>query len=459
MLTQQSFIKKYLRKHPNVTKKYAIKKYKKARRILFGTTNKRKNHDEPSSDDSDDTSYDDIRLHKSQKTEKTLREILQEHGVNNEEHFDVYARNHHLPLRPENYERIVQDYVDAIENGDVSPIESLSPDQRGMLREHPKCKLYKWMNEIAPNESIHHDINILTDDECRFYYMYEGLEYPIIDRIFKILIRARRGNSWALSIYPETVNIINVLDKKANTHLSDEEAIYSNENQLQQFLNHLSSSKYCSVAIDDHQYIFVKHPSKKNTIIIFNPHGIGANHRIVMGIMSTSLFGSTLQNYTFEFFDPHFSDQEKEGSCVLHTLTRMFYVAYNMRNKEYNMENLLRYFNKEKIPCQYAIFAQNLKYLAEQELNQPGTYESEETTIKKMNMNHFKDLAKKVHFIYDFKTRNPYIIAEINDYKEKFEDFREEGGTTVMEAFDKKFLDFEKYTDKIIRKITSGGRS
>jgi hypothetical protein len=169
--------------------------------------------------------------------------------------------------------------------------------------------------------------------------------------------------------------------------------------------------------------------------------------------------GSTLQNYTFEFFDPHFSDQEKEGSCVLHTLTRMFYVAYNMRNKEYNMENLLRYFNKEKIPCQYAIFAQNLKYLAEQELNQPGTYESEETTIKKMNMNHFKDLAKKVHFIYDFKTRNPYIIAEINDYKEKFEDFREEGGTTVMEAFDKKFLDFEKYTDKIIRKITSGGRS
>lgn len=470
--TQQNFVKKYLRIHPNVNKKYAIKKYKKAiaattettARHLFGTKKRKRDEEEVEeieyepgidsidSDESSDTSYDDIRPFEN------LEKLLRERNIDSE-HFYKFVQYLSLELRPENYEDIINYYLDAVENGDFTPVKSLSPEQRGLIRQHPKCKLYKWMIEIAPNDSIPEHVNILTDKECRYYYMHEGLISYTVNKMLQIIIRARRGNLWAIHIYPQSVDIIDVRRKhEVDVKISDKKLIALNTKRLSGFLNHLASTKYCTVGVHNHEYIFIKHPTEKQTIIILNPHGVKSDYNNLMNILNRSLDPSMLITYSFAMYIPNFSDQDLEGSCVSHSLSRMFYIAYNMRDKEYTIDNLVYYFNKKKIPCQYAIFTQNLKYLAETELNKPGVYESEERTIMKMDNNYKKKLIENINFIQQFKTKNPYKLLQIEAFEEACEKFTKENGHNLP-PFHEKFVEFEKYTDDVIRKITSGNSS
>lgn len=464
------FVKKYLHIHPDVTKEYAIKKYKKATaataaiaaRHSFGTKKRKRSESDEVEEIEYEPGIDSIESNESSGASdvssgasRNLENLLRERNIDSE-HFHNFVRYLSLVLYPDNYEDTINYYTDAVENGDFSPVKSLSPEQRGLIRQHPKCKLYKWMNEIAPNDSIPEHVNILTDKACRYYYMHEGSITDIINKMLTIIIRARRGNSWAIHIFPESVDIIDTQRKhEGNINISDEELIVINTKQLARFLYHLSSTKYCTVGVHDHEYIFIKHPTEKRKIIILNPHGVKADDAVVMGILNRSLDPYILKKYSFETFTPDFSDQESEGSCVSHSLSRMFYIAYNMRNKEYKMENLIYYFNKKKLPCQYAIFTQNLKYLAETELNKPGIYESEERTIMKMDNNYKKKLGDNITFIQHFKTKNPYKLLEIQAFEEACEKFIEENGHNLP-PFHKKFVEFENYTDDVVRKLTSG---
>lgn len=434
MLTQKKFVNKYLRIHPHVTQKYAIKKYLKGRHS-FGID----------SLDSD-TSYDDIRSFENE--DEQLHKLLQKRNINSE-HFHNFVQNRKITLHTKSYEDVIKKYLDAIENGDVSPVKSLSPDQRGLIRRHPKCKLYKWMNEIAPNDNIPHHVNILSDKECRYYYMHEGLDTVTINRMLKILIRARKGNAWAINIYPQAVDIIDVANKNEKTQ---KKIISRNTGQLSGFLNHFSSTKFCTVGIGNHECMFIKHPTDPNTILILNPHGVHADNNIVFDTINRSLDPDVLNKYVFTTYTPDFSDQEFEGSCVSHSLSRMFYIAYNMKNKEYTLDNLVYYFEKQKIPCQYAIFTQNLKYLAEIELNNPGKYESEEHTIMKMNKSYKRKLSRKILFLHEFETENPFQAAIIKNFEEACEKFVQENGHKLSPSH-QKFVEFENFIDDIIRAL------
>ncbi len=79
MITQKKFIKKYIQLHPNVTRKYALKKYNKAR-LHFGTTNASQvinlldDDDEPIVilDDNDDESSTSTLLDDDESSTSTL---------------------------------------------------------------------------------------------------------------------------------------------------------------------------------------------------------------------------------------------------------------------------------------------------------------------------------------------------------------------------------------------------
>ena len=45
----------------------------------------------------------------------------------------------------------------------------------------------------------------------------------------------------------------------------------------------------------------------------------------------------------------------------------MIYVVYRLKDKDYTIDNISKYMNKINIPCPFAVFTQNLKYLCEQE--------------------------------------------------------------------------------------------
>ncbi len=463
MITQKKFIKKYIQLHPNVTKKYALKKYKKARLDHFGTTNKKRTHSPDSNELSDsDVEYDDLRNMQEPSTNKrtklnskTLEELLHEHNIDSKE-FDKYAQNQNIPMYPENYEEIIKNYLEAVENGEASPVSSLSPEQRNILRKHHKCKLYKWMNEIAPNDQIPEEVNILTDCEGRYFYMYEGMEAVVTNKMIEIMRRhnATSNNNttsrWINTILKKELFIIDP-EKENNEHFSEEERIQHNDAEIISLVAN-PYSLYAILSFRRHAYFIFIFPAD-DALLIVNPHGT-TDESIFNGFSNN--FSSDITNkFKFTFCQRDFNEQSTEGSCTLHSFARLIYVAYNMRNKEYNMENLLKYLSKKIIPCQYAIFAQNLKYIAEQELGIDIDYNSELKTISKIDFNEYLNtiIHDRARRILNHQTKNPYVKASIDNYRELYNDFMQEVRKNTLTQ--KKIDEFEKITEQTIRRILS----
>jgi hypothetical protein len=489
MLTQKKFIKKYIQLHPNVTKKYALKKYNKARLEHFGTTNKKRkfvdmsnDSDNPESmseseeedirkiikrdvqnpehfnnfirqhniilneenineiiEDYNDTDFDDIRPKK-----KSLDELLHEHNID-PAHFHKFALYLQLPAYGKDEEN-VQKYIDAMENGDFSPPESLSPEQKYQIRLHPKCKLFPWMKTIAPNDEIPDHVNILTDSECRYFYMYEGMNYVVTNKMIEIIKRHHTRYEWINNIYGKEIVIIDV--KKAK---NPQQELIRNDVKMKPFALHLDAT-YAIVGYNGHAYFFVSIPDE-DVIIILNSHG-DPDYDIVEQLSPN--FSEDYNDYNFKFFPRYFNEQSTEGSCTLHAFTRLMYVVYNMKDKEHNLENLSYYFNKEKIPCQYAIFSQNLKYLAEKELAIQAEYESDEITLRKINFYDIvEDISEKAQTILNFKTKNPYVKAEILNFEDVYQKFREELNDEDLDPTNQKLMDFEKIITDTLTRIQS----
>lgn len=453
MLKINNFIKKYIDKKPHVTKHYAVKKYKKAF-LLFGTTNKRSRGDEDDDDNDEDEhinkrnrndedeEYEEGELKKILKkrdidydefmiffqfyeNDDTLRrstielyinlyleliQLLHDRDFNRKKFFDFVKNNYDIDLIPENYDDIFQEYSNGLNVGTISPQVSLEANQRGNIRLNPKCKLYDWMNEIAPNESIPEHVNILTDDKCRYYYMFHGLHYLVTTKMIQKLKSS--GLEWTDKIFPESVH---------------------NNDSLKNFLQDPQFKLSEGGVGTGHAVLFIKYYSE-NEIFIVNPHGKTTDKTRILNSISPELF----QKYKFTFYEKDLSDQGIEGSCALHSFIRLVYIAFRLQNNtDYDdYYRLQKYLNK-KIPCQFAIFVQNLKYICENELdardlykegdnniNTYRKYNSEEETIRRAEIPLIvNDTRIKEHEINTRRilpTDDPELREELFNFQRKY---------------------------------------
>jgi hypothetical protein len=518
MLKQNDFIKKYIRLHPSVTKTYARKKYKKAR-SLFGTTNKR-DHESSDSDDSPDEQHhkkmrykyhsdeddedESINLEKLLRDQNinvgifnkfvelqneldfdkdnydqlihnyiTLLKVLKENSINNPNDFLDYVETESVNLYMDEYDDIVKEYVELLENGEISPLSPLSADQREDIRQHPKCKLYKWMERIAPNDQIPKDVNILTDSECRYYYMHQGLHYIITTIMIEKLLSL--GDSWTDVIYPKSfVSGCCNGNNDLIDFIENSDAIFA---ACAFPVGYPVSSTNTNLSnMNTHQYLLIKLSSSgnKTKIIIVNPHGItdeSEQKSLIFYIQNRVLTPELFNKCKFQFFNRHFSDQTYEGSCVSHVFTRMIYVAYRLKNKDHTIDNIINYVKKVNIPCPFAVFTQNLKYLAEEEIIQKGTelinlpgftekgkakyrrFETLQDTLDRINFNIIKDQNQKnVNKILTFRTNND----ELNELIRKFRIrhiFRPEEKTNKFEKGFENLMNYKQEVDDILQQL------
>ncbi len=521
MLSFNDFIKKYVKLHPDVTKTYALKKYKKAR-SLFGTTNKRSRNESSDSDESSDERHKKMRHNDSNEEEDdqnesidleellrdkninvdsfhkfvelqndyefsednyeylienymTLIELLKEHSINEPNDFLNYAKTKDEILYADDYEDIVNEFVELFENGEISPSKPLSANQRDQLRKNPKCKLYKWMERIAPNDQIPEHVNILTDSECRYYYMHHGLHYIITTQMIEKVLSS--NESWTNVIYQKSF--------VTGCGNGNDDLIDFIENSNAIFaacafpVNYPLSTNVTNAEIEKlstHQYLLIKLSSSghKTKIIIANPHGETDNDeriRIVSYLQNKVLPSEVFNKCKFQFFNRHFFEQTYEGSCVSHVFTRMIYVAYRLKDKEYTINNISNYMNKVNIPCPFAVFTQNLKYLAEEEIIQKGTqlfdlpgwtektkskyrrFETLQDTLDKINYNLIKDENdRNINKILTFRTDNNELKDLIAKFRRQFI-FRGLENTKNFEEQFENLMEYKKQVNDILSRL------
>jgi hypothetical protein len=429
MLSKNQFIKKYRQLHRHVSKKYASLKFCEA--LKFGifssdddsssirtSTNRKKSIESIESDF--DELYNVIPLKKIQKPSKTLKELLEENNINPFVFFKFF--NNKRQIQKKDYPYLIQTFLRAVENGDASPIESLSPEQRGLLREHRKCKLYNWMTSIAPNVS--NRFNIITDNQCRFFYMYEGL---FVETTNTILLRLIHHLHWMSTVFDEVISF------------TDSETFELN---LKSFLNN-ETYNYALQSSDSHLRIMFKHPDffTNRIVYIVDPHGShGPNINELSNLVPHDV------DVKFNFYKRTFNEQGFEGSCGAHSLTRLIYVVHKMSKNYYTLENLKIYFNK-KIPCPYAIFTQNLIFYKDNTRNVRNLLDKQQTlqkinkTEKRSQIKKYKKRIESIIRKYEDDVDNIEFHSKIDQYKYFLHNTQRENYSELLTQF-KMFYDY-----------------